>query len=449
MQISNSSHQRTGRSALPWLSVLLAVVLFAVLPLLRRGNEEQASMRGADVDMPQPLTDDAKIRDLVPFPVRADEELSEPLVTTVRTIADVPMSVSDTRLVRVTLLDSTDGNPAQGIAWWVIETGELDRGRTYSMAVEVPNPKPMFSGVTGDDGVAKFVAPAEGLVHLFTERTGIHARGSWPVTVESDLDTELRVILPAGAQVFGRVVDDEHQPIAGVRIHSRRFDNRMDVLGMTDERGQYRILSIADFPRGFVTTEEGEVRPGRIDTTSLMFGVPFALPNGSPRFKTLAKRIVLVETAQELEVEQVVIDRVTTIVGRVSYAGGAPAAGALVSVEYARSQRASGQHQYKKVEPLPWDPGGVKKAGDCFAEEDGTFRLVVDKRLSSSQRISAFAREGGSMLGPSFDLKPGEVSDPVALEIPNACAYRLQLLDADEASRAIRLYDPANARLLL
>lgn len=170
--------------------------------------------------------------------------------------------------VEVRLVDDATGAPVAGQPWLVIQTGDFDLGQRsdsmfWSGSVH-PNPEPIASGVTDEDGFARFPLPEHDLVNLVTERSGRFAFGSFPVEIEDGEAVTAEVRLGEGRALFGSVVDDRGEPFPGAVLVGSTYGGEPVVLGTAGEGGAYRIERLANFPRSFQRVYAGGAPTGEI-----------------------------------------------------------------------------------------------------------------------------------------------------------------------------------------
>ncbi|MBI5849635.1 MAG: sigma-70 family RNA polymerase sigma factor [Planctomycetes bacterium] len=135
----------------------------------------------------------------------------------------------EVRALTVRVVHARDGAPAAGLA---VRLLELDRPAELDAQ--------SASQVTDTDGRARFEQPPDGTVLVDVDRAGTVRA----VDVAERGDSSVEVVLPAGLEVHGRVVDAAGNVVAGATILAHGVAFEPSTIARSDARGEFVILDV-------------------------------------------------------------------------------------------------------------------------------------------------------------------------------------------------------------
>ncbi len=360
-----------------------------------------------------------------------------------RTGAAPPSADATKAIVEITFLDPVSGEPAAGIPWWVMRTGIFDNSRDWD---EKNTPTPLFQGISDSEGIARFLAPEDVLVHLCTARTTLFARGSWPLRIDPSKPVRQHLTLSSGTTVLGRVVDEEGRPQTGIQIRRRDFFGVPQLVTVSDESGRFAAERMANFPRAFVFDDAGRVVETRTGTTKFSLSKPWVT---WVRFSGTQFSELLPASAEEgtvFDAGNFVMKRGHMLTGTVVDNNGSPVAGALISLN--RLNEIEGG-KGKQSLPLPWQEGGKLSRAETLTDGEGKFVIEILRYSGLSRKLTAFAQG----MSPTAALIPSPEPDgtraPLHITLAAERLFRLHLVDPQEPDGTLWLFDKQAPQLLL
>ena len=344
--------------------------------------------------------------------------------------------------VAVRLVDETTGAPAVAQRWHLLRTGDFDRGGqpmpgSFFGGPCYPNPAPLMSGVTGDDGLAVFGLPDDDLVHLVTERSERFARGSFAVEIEDGVARDPEVGLSAGHSLFGKVLDDRGEPYPGAVLVGATYAGEPAVWATSDGLGAYRVERLASFPRSFKRVYQGGEATGELRSRSQLPSELELWPSleafQAGRAKTKSVSYGFSGGDQERDLT---LWRPRTIRGVVFDERREPVEGARVGL---RMEGLMGEGLGVQA-GIP----GILGFASAYQERswelsaptgpDGSFEMTLkhndlETDGASRRKLIAVATDGRMAIEACAPLPFGEVRDGVRLELGASQAIRLSLTD--------------------
>ncbi|MEM1452695.1 MAG: sigma-70 family RNA polymerase sigma factor [Planctomycetota bacterium] len=377
--------------------------------------------------------EDPLARDAAPVEVASVPESRSPVLTP-------PVEVQAEVQAEVRVVESDGETPASDVEWFVVRTGLHDQGGVMGFSNPAPPPEPIASGTTGPDGVARFAAPPDPLVHLVTRLTERSAIGSYAVRWDGEAADPATVSLDPGATLAGRCVDDTGAKLAEVVLVHESYDGTWVERGRSGADGRFEVTRITEFPRAFVVTDEDAIVPSRVDQP-VLHAVRAEAWDRSHTNAWLGAGLRIERAPKgRVDVGDVVLERRRIVRGRVVDPDGAPVAGALVTTNYSIRDLVEGAGRGSRQPVLPWDEGGSVGVQEALTDESGAFRITLWRYSAtlSSSRLVALRPNGDGVVAPLPRPGPGEVSEPQTLTIAPVPRTTLQLVDPEAPGGSLR-----------
>ncbi|MBI5361621.1 MAG: hypothetical protein HZA53_00490, partial [Planctomycetes bacterium] len=268
-----------------------------------------------------------------------------------------------------------------------------------------------------------------------TERRGGAAAGFRGVWLAHGETERVRIELPRGGTVTGRVVDDRGEPRAGIEVTvpggpaAWRTVHGLDasaptVVAVTGADGRFQVEHLRSFPHG-VWIVEGAERPENTIEPSVLVR--------EPRFCGLGAegRSADVEEGGSVDVGDLELARGFDVAGRVLDAGGAPIEGALVSAHPTRAIEVGEEGPSKTPEFRPGANGFALRTCEVLTDALGAFALSRPSwsSVSRNEPLVVVTSDGRRETKDFVPPAPGGRIDGLQIVVANRSTVTLDVVD--------------------